>query len=810
MFGIGYHGLLKAGAPIALLTAMLPAPSHARTDIGIEQVGPDAMLERYKRASVLANRARYRYALNRYVIPTWFGTQDRFWFCNETKKGCRYLVVDARTGRAERLFDQEDLASKLTKLLGRAFSSEDLQLSSLTVTADKQIEFSVSNSRFSYQSGGDLERLGSAPAVPSVVSPDGSREAFVEDWNIWVRDLKTGAERQVTSDGQADNSYGLKPTASRNFQWAAEVKWAPDSIRLLTVQTDDRRVQKIPLIEYARNDSVRPKAFDVPYAFPGDEHVPTFRMLIVNTETTRQTNIQYPVLAATRMLDAPPQGGRAWWSGDGSKIFFVDIERGEKLAKLITASAATGEARELMRESNRDGYVELAEDVYGAATTFLLASRNQLIWYSERSGVPQLYLYNLANGKLIRALTSREYAVRSLLHVDEARGEAWVAISGRSGQKNPYYQEIMRIDLATGRGKIISQGDDDRFVAPDGRNGPSMWLLNARGGSGISPTGNFFVETRMRADRPGVSVVRGRDGHEVGIFSHGTVTGLPATFQWPEPTLAKAADGKTDLQAAIVRPSDFDPRKKYPVIDVIYGTPQATAAPTTLGGGAVTSLWLGELALPLAELGFIVVVIDARGTIGRGRNFHEHSYGTAASSLDDHVAVIRELAARHSYMDLDRVGITGFSGGGFMSTRAILRYPDFFKVAVSFSGNHDPRDFWYSWGERYVSPLVGDDYKREANISRVDRLKGKLMLYHGLMDTGVQPGSTFSLAQALIDANKDFDLVVVPRASHEVTGYAERRMWDYFVKNLAGGISPENFHLENSNDYYALDTRRDN
>ncbi len=245
------------------------------------------------------------------------------------------------------------------------------------------------------------------------------------------------------------------------------------------------------------------------------------------------------------------------------------------------------------------------------------------------------------------------------------------------------------------------------------------------------------------------------------------------------------------------RPSDYDPAKKYPVVDYIYGGPQIAYVPNGFAEGAYLD------AASLAELGFVTVMIDGRGTAQRSRAFHTASYGKieTASDLDDHIAAIQQLAATDTAIDGARVGIIGFSAGGYMTARAMLRYPDFFKVGVAASGNHDQRLFWGTWGERYEGYPVGDDYKSQANLTYAEDLKGKLLLVHGLLDSGVHPAAVFQLEQALIDHNKDFDLLLFPRSHHDIPGYGTRRTWDYFVTYLAGETPPHEFSLKSRLDY---------
>ena len=271
----------------------------------------------------------------------------------------------------------------------------------------------------------------------------------------------------------------------------------------------------------------------------------------------------------------------------------------------------------------------------------------------------------------------------------------------------------------------------------------------------------------------------------------------PRFWRWPQTVSLTAADGKTEINALVFKPSDYDPARKYPVIDYIYGGPQIAYVPTGFAQGAYLD------AASLAELGFVTVMIDGRGTAQRSRAFHTASYGKVetASNLDDHIAGIRQLAAADPAIDASRVGIIGFSAGGYMAASAMLRYPDFFKVGIAASGNHDQRLFWSTWGERYEGYPVGDNYKSQANLTYAANLKGKLLLVHGLLDSGVHPAAVFQLEQALIDNNKDFDLLLFPRSHHDIPGYGTRRTWDYFVANLAGESPPHEFSLKSHLDY---------
>jgi len=403
---------------------------------------------------------------------------------------------------------------------------------------------------------------------------------------------------------------------------------------------------------------------------------------------------------------------------------------------------------------------------------------------------------------MIRPLTTGDWLVRDILGVDEDHRQVFISIADRLEGKNPYYQEIARVDLDDGAMTILSASDDDHEVAVPGclSNFSAVSYLFAGGDraglQGVAPSGNYFLETITTADKPSRTLLRDRAGRVIATVEEADGAHLPSNWRWPNPVKLIAADGKTDIYGLVFRPSDYDPNRKYPVIDYLYGGPQASYVPKGFDQGDYQD------AASLAELGFITLMIDGRGTAQRDRAFHTASYGKVetASNLEDHIAAIKQLASVDASMDTSRVGITGFSAGGYMAASAMLRFPDFYKVGVAASGEQDVRLFWNTWGERYEGYPVGDYYRQQANVTYARQLKGKLLLVHGLLDTAVSPANLFQLEQALIDANKDFDLLVWPRAHHELPSYGKRKQWDYFVDHLAHQLPPHEFLLKTDGD----------
>jgi dipeptidyl aminopeptidase/acylaminoacyl peptidase len=386
----------------------------------------------------------------------------------------------------------------------------------------------------------------------------------------------------------------------------------------------------------------------------------------------------------------------------------------------------------------------------------------------------------------------------------------FLSIAGRTPGRDPYDQEIARVDIDTGELTVLSAGDEDHQVFVSGRGVTSATEtldlaagVDVAGFSGLSPSGEYFVEKLTTAAGPARTELRDRNGQLVGLVEAADASRAPPWWRWPEPIRVKAADGVTDLDALVFRPSDLDPGKFYPVIDVVYGGPQEAVVPRGFGGDFFRDGSFFLEPASLAELGFVTIVVDGRGSAARSRTFRAWSYGRLelASDPADHVAAIRQLAAKYAYVDDSRVGITGFSGGGFLAAAAMLRYPDFFKVGVAADGNHDQRLLPHSWGERYAGYPAGDDLRNQANSARAACLKGKLLLIHGLLDAGVNPACTFQFAQALIEANRTFDVLILPRSPHQLSGYGTRRTWDYFVEHLASTAPPADFELTSYLDY---------
>ena len=791
----------KPRTPSSVLAALVLLGGPGISTAADEPAEPHPLLPAYERAAAIQAHLEQKWVLNQTVHPQWID-ESAFWYKRETPGGSEYTLVDANLREKRPAFDHSALAASLAQATGKEIDASELPM--VGVETDAAAVTFTAFGRFWKFEEGELDELEFSPTNPAwLVSPDGTRAVYSKDHNLWLKNLDSGEEKPLTTDGEPFYAYAANPNATGRPAIRPEAVWSPDSRYLFTAQTDDRQVKSLPVIDFAPADgSIRPRVIDYRQALPGDEHVTRFRMTIIDTETGKQTPIHYPHLAAVRMNDTPFGGNRAWWSADSTAVFFVDILRGEREAGVVTAARDSGLAREVFRETT-DTYLELGSNVYMPTVIVPLPESGEFVWYSEKSGWGHLYLHDAETGEEQRALSSGDWLVRDVLGVDRDGRELFFSIGARRPDTNPYFREVARVNLDTARLTLLSSGDDDRLVLSPGDF--SMMLVSVEGQdparvTGLSPGAAFYVETRQRPDRPNVTWLMSADGEERMLLEEGTPNVLPEGQRWPEPFTVTGADGRTEIRGVMCKPRDFDSGRSYPVIDFIYGGPQLSHVPKS-GFGSVA---LGfEAAASLAELGFVVVRLDGRGTTERSRAFHETSYGRlqTASNLEDHVAGIRQLGERFPYLDLDRVGITGHSGGGYMAARAMLKFPEFFKVGVSSAGNHDQRLFWHSWGERYQGLPAGDNYIEQANLTHARNLEGKLLFIHGLLDHGVHPGGLFQLTQALMDANKVFDLVLMPQAGHELPGYAMVRMWDYFVRHLAGTEPPPGFSAKSFSDH---------
>jgi dipeptidyl-peptidase-4 len=765
-------------------------------------------LEQYYRdAETLSQATHRRLIRNCEIYPHWIGARDEFWYTRETPDGREWTLVDAQQRSRRAAFDHGRLATALSKAVGKSVDPKDLPLDQVVVDAGaRTVSFLSFGCGWTYNTDTNSLARGSTSSRPDLLwSPDKGRAVFRRGNDIWLKEMSGDQDRALTTDGEPHYRYGAPPECLESMNPGRppipappEALWSPDGSRLLTVQTDDRSVRLLPVIEWIPADGLRPKVHETRVAWPGDTHVPEFRLVCIDTTSGRQVAARWPRIPAVRMNATPFGANVVWWSSDNRHCWFVDTQRGEKAVRLVEFDTETGECRQLFEERS-ETYIDIGYNVYTACQSEILADAGELLWWSERSGWGHLYLIDLKTGATKRAITSGEWLVRDVLFVDAQRREVWVIAMGRDPARHAYFREILRVPLDGGSPTVLASGDVDHLVWR--RNEFNLMAVRMLGEdpgaiSGVSPSGGYFVDIETRPDCASLSTLRDRDGNGVMQLERAELDGLPESFRWPEIIRTKAADGTTDIYGVMVRPPEADAGRALPVINLIYGGPQVDAAPHAGFGGFVSRHNLLELCT-YAQLGFVAVMVDGRGTTGRSKAFHDESYGRVqtASNIDDHICAIRQLAAQHPFIDLERVGITGFSGGGMATAHAMLSRPEFYKVGIAGAGNYDQRLFWASWGERYQGLVNGNNYDSQALDLLAPALAGKILFVHGLLDLGCHPSALLRLTDALEKADKDYDLLLQSNAAHRVTSYTTRRAWDYFTRHLAGVAPPKGLKL---------------
>ena len=807
----------SAGAVVALTLGLLIAT-------GV-RAAPEGAVGRavYDHAAQFFTENLGNLVLNAAITPHWrAGSPERFTYRRELAGGrSEFIQVIAATGKHTRAFDHAVVAQGLSAALGKPIDLERLPFNDYDELDSHTIGFAVEGTTWtcSISTPECRKDAAAAPDPLAVSSPDGKWLAFLEGGNLWIRSSDGAMRFPLTNDAAPHYSYAVRLESTRGLEntgaagralavkdgkpvagppgppEAPLVLWSPDSGRLFTYRLDERAVREITLVQSTPTDgSARPIANTWRYAMPNDPAIPLVEPWVFDVEQRSGHVVAVPPIPT--VFTTPVEAKRVWWSPKGERLYLITHTRYFKSLTLEVVDPLTGTARELISETGKT-YVESGTP-FGKPMVYVLKN-GDIIWFSERDGFGHLYLYDGSSGRLKRRLTQGSWTVRNVLELDESAGFIYIAGNEHEPGMDPYYRQIYRVSLSDGHVSRLSPEDADHHVSSAQESiytdRPTESVRSPQDSHGFSPSGRFFLDTYGRTDLPSRTVLRRADGHLIAQIERADVSRLLATgLVMPERFSALAADGQTRLYGNLLRPSHFDPAKRYPVLDSPYPGPQAHRAQPNL----VDTVFEAQA---YAELGFIVVLVDGRGTHGRSKAFHDESYGNLGSAghLDDHVAVIRELGKRYPYMDLDRVGIYGTSGGSYATVRAMLTFPDFFKVGVADAGNHDQRGYLAVWGESYNGPEVGSNYTDAANRLLAKSLQGKLFLLHGDMDSNVLPSHTLQLVDALIKANKDFDLLIVPNDGHGTLfgaqSYARRRGWDFLVHNLLGATPPANYQF---------------
>lgn len=731
------------------------------------------------------------------VVPAWMAGGQRFWYRNKTSTGPEFIVVDPSRRSRGHLFDRDRLASALSLAADTSFVGHKLPFQTFDFVEGSEegaIRFDAMKKGFTCDIAAYTCEVGDTlpDQTPFVRSPDGAWEAFSHEHNLWLRNMEGGDSIQVTTDGEDLWEYGVQ--AARPSQIIAGtaqrpvLQWSPDSRRIAVQRMDERNVETLPLYS---STHTRPKGYTYPYPLPGDSIIPRFDIHIVDVEAKSNVKVQldpqpYLTFTATEMSDS------TWvtvkWKEAGERLYFVHATRGAKSITLYEADLATGAATPIVGDT-MDTHVELNLDIVGGRPNWdVVNGGRDILWFSERDGWGHLYRFG-PDGDLKNRITQGPWTFGELLHVDESTDRVIFTARGREAGQIPMFRKLYSVGIDGSGLALIGAEDGDHAVR-------------------VTPDGQYLVDAYSRPDVPPVSVLRDTSGRAVMELEYADLAALEA-IGWSPPRIFeyKGRDGITTIYGLMHLPSDFDSTTVYPVVEYVYPGPFIGSVGTWDFGGGPLGLVVRADQDALAELGFAVLQMDHMGTSLRSKAMLDHYWGNMGDNgIPDHVAALRQLGARHGFLDLDRVGIYGHSGGGFASTGAILRYPDIYKVAVSSSGNHDNRSYHAAYAEKYQGLLVSDtvngtdNYANQVNASLAANLEGKLMLMTGDMDDNVHPAMTLQVVDALIKANKSFDFLILPNRAHDLNEpYVVRRRWDYFVEHLMGAEPPRNFRITRPN-----------
>ncbi|WP_299065775.1 DPP IV N-terminal domain-containing protein [uncultured Polaribacter sp.] len=741
----------------------------------------------YEAAAKHMDRSLYRLVYNQ-VSNVSFANGNKLIYTTNNENGKRFVFIDATSKTKTTAFDHESLASLLSKELDKEVKANALPIYNVAISEDlESINFSTSNKEFSYNIEGKslIEKQGNTKNYSrnEHISPNGKLVAYIDNYNLWVRNLETNKKTQVTFDGEKDYGY-----ATNNAGWiksdGAVLKWSPNSDKIATFQQDARGVGMM----YLTSTNVgHPRLEAWKHPLPGDEKIFTIERVIIHLNNKpktvrlkmgkdfqRGTTTDHIAGRNNELLDAQ-------WNKEGTKFAFVSNSRDHKIAHLQIADANTGKVTSVHKEEVDTYY----ESGVNAENWKVLFDSNEFIWYSEKTNWGHIYLYDLETKKLKNQITKGDWLVKQVKNIDEKNRVIYFAAGGKE-EGNPYHNYYYKINF-------------------DGSN--MVNLTPSKGTHNVSFNDDYslFVDTYSTTTSAPISVLRDNSGEKIMDLETADISKLKErNWQAPIEFSVKARDEKTDIYGIMCLPSHYDESKKYPVLNYIYPGPQSGS----VGNYGFRPVWRDFQAV--AELGFIVVAVDAMGTPMRSKSFHDAYYGNMGDNgLPDNITAIKQLAEKYKGMDIERVGIWGHSGGGFASTRAVFAYPEFYDVAVSGAGNHDNRNYEADWGEKWQGLLQKGNiegkadgttnYDNQANQLIAKDLKGKLLITHGSMDNNVPPSNTMLVVEALINANKDFDMILYPNKRHgygNMTNYMTRKRWDYFVTHLLDAKPAKGFKIK--------------
>ena len=780
------------------LSAGLAAQARSETAPSIE-----ARLAKVQPFLAKALRARLGSASP--VTVHWIGESDRFWMKRREAGGWRYVVVDAAGGGERPAFDHQAMAAARGAAMGAALTPDSLPVTDVDLAHGDAIDVTTPAGAFACRMA--ARRCEPAPrSAPSdlILAPDGSQGVFKRGHDLWLRTVATGEERRLTRDGEADfaygdyDSYGDVEKVQRRRQRLSEplvgVVWSPDSRFVLGLRQDLRQTpERLLTTEYLPPEGGDPVTYRRRAPLSGDAKRPDSILTLVDTRSGAARRVALdPQALNDWALPYYAYAQKVWWDERKAAAFLIGADRGGRRFQLLRIDLASGEVRPVITETNRFS-VRLNTYDYALPNVQVLSSGREAVWYSERDGYGHLYLYDLTTGKVRRQLTQGAWNVADLVRVDERARTAYFTAVGRAAADIPVYRRLYKVSLDGGEPVLLTPESGDHEF----NGGYEFWEGAAQPGSSLSPSGRYIVDSYVTAKASPGLVVRDSAGRLIkelikpdpGVFAR---VGVAA----PEIIKVKAADGATDLYGVLYRPTDFDPSKRYPVVEMTYPGPQGRSAPLTVSQFFGSSD-IGE-PFAVSELGFIVLVLDGRGSAYRSKAFREAFFGGEDPfGAADHVAALPQIAAQKPYFDAARVGVTGHSYGGYGSLRSMLLFPDAYKAGVAGVGPADWTEFpdpvstERYFGDPSSSPQARAYYTTTSNARLAGRLKGDLLLIYGGVDEVVPLKEAMKLSNAFIAADKPFNLTIVPDSGHTAgrETYGVRETMRFFMEKLGGPVA---------------------
>lgn len=730
-------------------------------------------IEKYQQAERQLGKYTEKLVVGTIEYPSWT-ENNQLIYSSQTQQGKQFFIIDAVTKEKELAFDHQKLTSALARLTEQEIKPENLPFNRFELISEKIISLTLDDKLYQCNIENYSCQLSTIAIKNSeLVSPDGKLAVYIKAHNLWLRNLGDNSEKKLTTDGIENFGY-----ATNNAGWVRSdkpvVKWSPDSKKLTTFKHDSRNVGEMAIVSTAVG---HPKIDVWKYPLPGDKHIFKIHRVVIDIEQASVVVLDMPADDHRSTITDHVAGSDGSlldvdWSSDSSHFAFVSSTRDHKTASLKIADAISGKVRTVLTET-ADSFFE--SGVSGISWQYLDQS-NEFIWFSQRSNWGHLYLVDAVTGKIKNQITQGDWTVLELLNVDEKTGKLIFSAAGKEAG-DPYFHYLYSIN---------KDSSDFTLLSPEQKHHRITLSNNAE----------YFLDRVSTPNQAETGFIRSTNSKSGFIIEQMDITKLTDTgWQAPTPFIVKDRNNEHDIYGLMYKPSDFDASKSYPVVNYLYPGPQVGS----IRGRHFKTARGDNQAI--AELGFIVIEIDALGTPGRSKSFHEFYYQNMGDSgIPDQVSAITQLAKKYHWIDSTRVGIWGHSGGGFASTRALLTYPDFYSVAVSQAGNHDNRNYADEWGEKYHGMLVKNEdgttnYDSQANQLIVENLKGKLLIAHGTTDTNVPPYNTLIVVEALIAANKDFDMLMLPNRGHGFARkpYMMRKRWDYFVQHLLALTPPKEF-----------------